>query len=191
VPQPRGSHLSSNLQLSCACSPSESSYCSARNGYLRSVLSLATCSGSDKTRTLATTAPGSGAHAEMVCPQTSVYIPLRLINSSNSSSLYRLVPQFHDRAIRRCHEANWPPAAQCRSFRSTDAQYLRSRTACNANTFPVEGIWDAFAESNFWFGNLNWMPLVFLKPSSQVNNFTVIFHFFMGMSKSVFSICLG
>jgi hypothetical protein len=27
--------------------------------------------------------------------------------------------------------------------------------------------------------------------SSQVNNFTVFFHFFMGMSKSVFSICLG
>jgi hypothetical protein len=24
-----------------------------------------------------------------------------------------------------------------------------------------------------------------------VNNFTVLFHFFMGMSKSVFSICLG
>jgi hypothetical protein len=55
----------------------------------------------------------------------------------------------------------------------------------------VEGIWDPFAESNFWFANLNWTPLVFLKPSSQVNNFTVFFHFFMGMSKSVFSICLG
>ena len=35
------------------------------------------------------------------------------------------------------------------------------------------------------------MSLAFLKPSSQVNNFTVFFHFFMGMSKSVFSICLG
>ena len=55
----------------------------------------------------------------------------------------------------------------------------------------VEGIWDPFAESNFWFANLNWTPLPFLKPSSQVNNFTVFFHFFMGMSKSVFSICLG
>jgi hypothetical protein len=56
---------------------------------------------------------------------------------------------------------------------------------------PVEGIWNPFAQSNFWFANLNWTPLVFLKPSSQVNNFTVFFHFFMGMSKSVFSICLG
>jgi hypothetical protein len=55
----------------------------------------------------------------------------------------------------------------------------------------VEGIWNAFAECNFWFRNLNRTPLVFLKPSSQVNNFTVFFHFFMGMSKSVFSICLG
>ena len=55
----------------------------------------------------------------------------------------------------------------------------------------VEGIWGAFAESNFWFRNLNRTPLVFLKPSSQVNNFTEFFHFFMGMSKSVFSICLG
>jgi hypothetical protein len=50
-------------------------------------------------------------------------------------------------------------------------------------------IWGAFAESNFWFGNLNWTFI--LKPSSQVNNFTVFFHFFMGMSKSMFSICLG
>jgi hypothetical protein len=55
----------------------------------------------------------------------------------------------------------------------------------------IEGIWNPFAQSNFWFANLNWTPLVFLKPSSQVNNFTVFFHFFMGMSKSVFSICLG
>ena len=55
----------------------------------------------------------------------------------------------------------------------------------------LEGIWNPFAQSNFWFANLNWTPLVFLKPSSQVNNFTVFFHFFMGMSKSVFSICLG
>jgi hypothetical protein len=45
----------------------------------------------------------------------------------------------------------------------------------------LEGIWDPFAESNFWFRNLNKTPLVFLKPSSQVNNFTVFFHFFIGM----------
>jgi hypothetical protein len=43
------------------------------------------------------------------------------------------------------------------------------------------GIWDAFTEWNFWFRNLNWTPLNFLKPSSQVNNFTVFFHFFIGM----------
>ena len=49
----------------------------------------------------------------------------------------------------------------------------------------------ALAEWNFWLRNLNWTSLNFLKPSSQVNNFTVFFHFFMGMSKSVFSICLG
>jgi hypothetical protein len=60
-----------------------------------------------------------------------------------------------------------------------------------SGTCQVEGIWNAFAECNFWFRNLNKTPLVFLKPSSQVNNFTVFFHFFMGMSKSVFSICLG
>ena len=43
----------------------------------------------------------------------------------------------------------------------------------------------ALAEWNFWLRNLNWTSLNFLKPSSQVNNFTVFFHFFIG--KSVFS----
>jgi hypothetical protein len=52
----------------------------------------------------------------------------------------------------------------------------------------LEGIWGAFAESNFWFANLNWTPLVFLKPSSQVNNFTVFFHFFIrNVKKYVFN----
>jgi hypothetical protein len=51
----------------------------------------------------------------------------------------------------------------------------------NEEELTVEGIWDPFAESNFWFRNLNKTPLVFLKPSSQVNNFTVFFHFFIGM----------
>jgi hypothetical protein len=68
---------------------------------------------------------------------------------------------------------------------------FRCVLGCEASKSALEGIWDAFAECNFWFRNLNKTPLVFLKPSSQVNNFTVFFHFFMGMSKSVFSICLG
>ena len=46
---------------------------------------------------------------------------------------------------------------------------------------PVEGIWGTFAESNFWIKNLNKTPLNFLKQSSQVNNFTVFFQFFIGM----------
>ena len=58
-------------------------------------------------------------------------------------------------------------------------------------TSTVEGIWGTFAESNFWIKNLNKTPLNFLKQSSQVNNFTVFFQFFIGMWKSVFSICLG
>jgi hypothetical protein len=45
----------------------------------------------------------------------------------------------------------------------------------------VEGIWGTFAESNFWIKNLNKTPLNFLKQSSQVNNFTVFFQFFIGM----------
>jgi len=53
---------------------------------------------------------------------------------------------------------------------------------------PLEGIWDPFAQSNFWFANLNWTPLVFLKPSSQVNNFTVFFSLFHGnVKKCVFN----
>ena len=39
-------------------------------------------------------------------------------------------------------------------------------------SIAVEGIWNAFAEWNFWFRNLNRTPLNFLKASSQVNNFT-------------------
>jgi hypothetical protein len=59
---------------------------------------------------------------------------------------------------------------------------LRSQVLCpKKNRLLLEGIWGAFAESNFWFANLNWTPLVFLKPSSQVNNFTVFFHFFIRM----------
>ena len=30
----------------------------------------------------------------------------------------------------------------------------------------IEGIWNPFAQSNFWFANLNWTPLVFLKPAA-------------------------
>ncbi len=45
----------------------------------------------------------------------------------------------------------------------------------------LEGIWDAFAKWNFWIKNLNKTPLNFLKQSSQVNNFTVFFQFFIGM----------
>ena len=45
----------------------------------------------------------------------------------------------------------------------------------------VEGIWNAFAKWNFWIKNLNKTPLNFLKQSSQVNNFTVFFQFFIGM----------
>ena len=43
------------------------------------------------------------------------------------------------------------------------------------------GIWNVFAKWNFWIKNLNKTPLNFLKQSSQVNNFTVFFQFFIGM----------
>ena len=45
----------------------------------------------------------------------------------------------------------------------------------------VEGIWNAFAKWNFWIKNLNKTPLNFLKQSSQMNNFTVFFQFFIGI----------
>ena len=39
----------------------------------------------------------------------------------------------------------------------------------------IRGIWGRFAQCQIWFGNLN--KTHFLKPSSQVNNFTVFFNF--------------
>jgi hypothetical protein len=44
-----------------------------------------------------------------------------------------------------------------------------------------------FAESNFWIKNLNKTPLNFVKQSSQVNNFTVFFQFFINVKKYVFN----
>jgi len=42
-------------------------------------------------------------------------------------------------------------------------------------------------ESNFWIKNLNKTPLNFVKQSSQVNNFTVFFQFFINVKKYVFN----
>jgi hypothetical protein len=47
-------------------------------------------------------------------------------------------------------------------------------------------VWGAFAECNFWIKNLNKTPLNFLKPSSQVNNFTVFFNFSLECEKVFF-----
>jgi hypothetical protein len=60
--------------------------------------------------------------------------------------------------------------------------------ARNLRNFSSRGNMWRVAECNFWFRNMNKTPLVFLKPSSHVNNFTVFFHFFIRMWKSVFSI---
>ena len=51
---------------------------------------------------------------------------------------------------------------------------------------PVEGIWGRFAQCQIWFRNLNKTPLNFLKPSSQVNNFTVFFNFSLECEKVFF-----
>jgi hypothetical protein len=48
-------------------------------------------------------------------------------------------------------------------------------------SLSLEGIWNAFAKWNFWIKNLNKTPLNFLKQSSQMNNFTVFFQFFIGI----------
>jgi hypothetical protein len=73
----------------------------------------------------------------------------------------------------------------------------------------LEGLswgWDCVRaiKNCYWLNttvSLNWKVKKMLKivskhyrelgVATQVNNFTVFFHFFMGMSKSVFSICLG
>jgi len=48
----------------------------------------------------------------------------------------------------------------------------------------IRGIWGRFAQCQIWFGNLN--KTHFLKPSSQVNNFTVFFNFSLECEKVYF-----
>ena len=68
--------------------------------------------------------------------------------------------------------------------RVEDMFYERRRAeACvdESAHHALEGIWNAFAKWNFWIKNLNKTQLNFLKQSSQMNNFTVFFQFFIGM----------